>query len=480
MQNFRIFELFSSLDEPEVKKFGEYLLSPFHNKNSKMVLLYEFLSTAHKSGALENVSRESIWEILYSGSPYNDKNLRREVSRFTKLLEDFMVFTEIKNSHTSNKIILLKRLRKKNLERSFRYTLKETSELFSAAQSKDAQYYQDLIKLQLEKNNELLASPEKNLEAALENLESLRSNIDLSYILMKLNTLHIFYSFKINFNIDNPFDDDLKKLTTLIEGNLEKISTEHPVLYTNYLILLCYMNFEEDIYFSQLKSFVFSNAAIFSREELHYMYQNMHNFALKRLIQGDIKYRKEAFELNEFFERKNIFNESHIEHMSFINIVKLGLDHGKQEWVYRFIKKYSDKIPEKYKESIYNLAMASLYFYKKNFPKSLEYIVKIDRNDYYFYLNAKVITIKIYYEMKETEGILSIIDTNRHYFSRKTRIPEDFINHHRRFFSFINKLVKTEPWNKEKIETLKRSIAEDTVIISKDWLLEKVKELEVS
>lgn len=69
---------------------------------------------------------------------------------------------------------------------------------------------------------------------------------------------------------------------------------------------------------------------------------------------------------------------------------------------------------------MYNFSYAHLHFTKENYQSALEYIGKVNYDLFIFKMDARVLLMKIYYELSYFEQIISLLDSTSH-FLRNTK-----------------------------------------------------------
>jgi hypothetical protein len=85
---------------------------------------------------------------------------------------------------------------------------------------------------------------------------------------------------------------------------------------------------------------------------------------------------------------------------------------------------------------------------------------------------------RIYYDKHDTEPIIYIIDAARHYLKRNRKISKANYDSFSKFFNYLNKLINLESRHKFEIKKMRDELNKEKSISSRDWFLEKLKELE--
>ncbi len=98
------------------------------------------------------------------------------------------------------------------------------------------------------------------------------------------------------------------------------------------------------------------------------------------------------------------------------------------------IKTYIDYVPADHRDNIRNYAYAFLYYTKKEFEKSLEFISVFKNNEFHiFKIDIKHLMLKNYYELNSFEQALITVDAYKHFLDSNQKIPEHSKNYYRNF-----------------------------------------------
>lgn len=194
---------------------------------------------------------------------------------------------------------------------------------------------------------------------------------------------------------------------------------------------------------------------------------------------GDKKYRAERFRVYKVMEDMSLFEtDKYINYVDFMNVVIASLEVNKPGWAEKFFDKHKSRILPELSEDTLNLARTQIYYHRKKYEDAIKCLNNVSYSNYIFYLRSKMLLSRIYYEKKETEPIIYIIDAARHYLKRNKQISKANYVSFSKYFNTLNKLIGLEKSQKFGIKKLKEEIMKEKSISSKDWFLEKLKELE--
>lgn len=479
MRENKIAGLLKGLSPSEFKKFGDFIRSPYHNKSVKSIELYDFIYNYTGDFRLASISLEEINKAVYHEKSSNLSKVRSLISDFSKLIEKFLTLTEWEKNKAYQKTMLLTALNDRSLSKNFHRVLNETLEEQNAEFNRDEDYYYNRIFLEVETFNYGL---ERNTFIIPEDFQKISSSIDLFFIITKLNLLHFMYYHKQNITGSDNYGIWLKnEIIENIEKNISAVKKEHPVIYMKYLILKTITDPENYIHFTNLKKFLLKNIEKMNHDVRAYIFGALTNYCIIRCNSGDVKFKIERYKIYDLMEKSGMFvTDKYINYIDFLNLVFASLEVGKINSAEDYFAKYRNLIIPELKSDTLYLAQAQIHYYKKKFDSAIRALNNVSYYNAYFYLRAKVLLTRIYYEMKETEPIDYIIDTAKHYVKRKSKYTALNGELYNKYFLYLKKLIGLDADDKEKIDNIKFSILNDTNVMGKEWLLNKITELENS
>lgn len=477
MQNLKLKELLQCLPPAEFKRFGEFIRSPFYNRNPKLISLYKFFESSFTNSSIKNVTRESMWDNIFPGQEYNDLKMRSLLSSFRKLIVKYIIVIDSEKKDGNQKNILLNGLNERNMIKNYQSVCNEILSGLTQEFNMNSDYYYN--KLNFERS--VLVHEGKNIEVNLDNKYfKLSDNIDYFFITTKLELINSLLSRKYhvlgNIKVNILFAEEI---ISYIEQNINQIRKENPIIYSEYLILMMMTNSGNDRYFFELHHFVLKNINKYNIYELEQVYYPLINYGFNKVAMGENEYLYNIFEIYKTFERKGFYLEKKIfQDIDFISIIIIGLRLKKIAWVERFYSNYKIKLMPECMEDTTNLAKAIISYHTKNYEVAINLLGKVNYQNSYYYLKSKETMMQIYYEKKDYELLESLIDATKHYLKRRQGILSIHYERYLLFLRFVNVLLKARLKDKNEIAILKKELSVHKNAIARDWLLEKVKELE--
>ena len=108
----------------------------------------------------------------------------------------------------------------------------------------------------------------------------------------------------------------------------------------------------------------------------------------------------------------------------------------------------------------------------------IKILQEVEYNDYITNLNAKTTLIMTYYEVDEIDPLYNLLESFRVYLNRNKEIPSARKTNFKNLIKFTKKLISLPPTDTKILKTLKTEVESTKNISSRDWLLEKIAELE--
>ncbi len=181
---------------------------------------------------------------------------------------------------------------------------------------------------------------------------------------------------------------------------------------------------------------------------------------------------------------KNLFLiDNEITDIVFNTVINLSLPLKEYKWIEKFIERYKNNLSPLYAKDAYNLAMAKLYFQKKDYDKVFSYLNNVEFKNPYYYINSKFILSRIYYDWKDYKSLPYIIDNLRQYIREKFPLAEEYKLAAKTFIKYFNNLIRITELNKKERKTelmvFKKQLKnEGKFIPNKNWFYEKIEESE--
>lgn len=467
MKDLKLISLLKTFSKTEIKEFEKFLQSPYLNTSGEYI--FKFFNNIKKYyPEFESVelTKQNIFKKIYPKEKYNDARMRKLTSETMKFLLDYLGVKSFLNDEQSKGHYILTELKNRNADSLFELKSKELLKSLEKNKIKDYHYYGEKHRLtELVKSFYFNRERKKAIPLFDEEMQQLSKYFSLLFI-------HKFierYMEKRSFTDADFYLPYFKEIINFAEENYSGKENLFDLYYTE---LLLHINGDEKYYFSlkHLKDKLYDKI---HKNSASLIYFTLTNYATEQFEKGKLNYLNELFNLHkEILKRKlydNIFSE-----FLFMNIVTVSLRLEEIKFAEKFIAEYKNKIKKDVREDTYNYTLANIYFSKKEFSSALETLSKINFSFSLHKFLIKNLTLKIYYELNETNSIYSLIDSFKHTIKRDKSVPENVQALVINYTNFVKELVRIKLGEKNK-EDIEARIKKETTA-EKSWLLSKAKE----
>lgn len=480
--------ILSKFTPKEFKEFGEFVKSPFFNKNIHVKHLYDYLKKFYPEFKDKKLDKEVVFENLFHGKKYNDGFLRTVIYNLGKLAEDYLAYINFRKDDLNRGMNLLKELNERKLEKVFLKYYSEIEEDINAVTYQDPDYF--LKKYELQNQKEIYMDwskfKQKDFKNYTENTVTyIEDELTSYYIAKALN----HYRFMLDKNMYEKLDYNYEFIEHIMDYLLtkdnyfkEKLKIK---LHLNEVLLI--KNKKEENY-RILKDILISSSGKLTRSDLYSLHNILQSYCVYQgynnspLSDGKA-YTQERFELYKVCLEQNLFAaEEHIyfDDLMFGNIVGTAISVQQFEWVEEFIEQYKGSISPDNSEVVINYSYARLLFNKGDFEKALWHLntIKTIRHIQYK-LPVRDLTLMLFYEMNMHSQSVYQIDSYRHFLNNnKSSLSEERFNRILNFLKFYTRLLKLkEKRSLKEIMKLKEDIESTGNTLEKFWLLKKTGEL---
>jgi len=437
-----ISELLSCISKEEFERFGDFIRSPYFNKLPRMIKLYEFLYEDYNDLQKGTLSRESISKYMYPGEEFRNDSIRKLLSEFDKLLENFAAQIEFEKTEWDKKIYTLKALRERNCDK-FEKRLKDYNKEHKNSTEGFDEFYATRLKLISEEFDFYFSS---NLNEQNQINQEKSDAIDNEFIAKKLFLFQYMKSreyvnkeVKYSYTFWEEIEDHIKK-------NKASITKIDPELYRNFLGTQYILSNESEKILEKIKQFI--DEQKYYEKKMGKPYWDYINYCMVQTNNGKDSYYENIFEYLKLLDEKELLSNGTGFNQHFFSIASAASRHTKEyDWLESFISKYKNKLKKEFRDDTINSTYALLYFDKGDYEKAKHFACKIGLNDFYLYISAKYILIKIAYEFDDIVEISNLRDTFKKYLSSHPEVPIKITKPNLQFADQLFRLAKI----KEKI-----------------------------
>ncbi len=452
--------------------FGEFLDSPLHNKNRRLLELYGILQNYYPDFSGDEFTKQTLHLTLFPDEKYRDNMMRKVLSELSVKILEFLAYINYTQDRLEQNKHLISELNKRNADKYFEESYRDAEDAlqysFGSEEMLDYKH-----SLELEKNTQFLKKNKFLFDESLLN----ESNYLIKYFLLKILRRYTqilnkqIYELNSNYKLD--FLDEI--LLFLKVNRYDDIPAIQ--LYYNVIMLMLYEENKESLL--NIKN-ILSDSKSLEKLDIYNAYFVMNNYYRKILDNGSSLYVTELFDMYRMQLSKDVFKIENFMHPTlFLNIVRTGIRLKKFDWVENFICCYILEIEPSYRDNTLNFSMAMLCFFRKDYNESMQSLSKLKFNGYYHKLDVYCYMLRVYYELDDTEPLISLIDSYKHVLSNDKKIPEFKRSEYRSFIKFLNYLIKMKIKDDySRVSEFKIQLAKVHSVSCTGWFWDKFSELE--
>lgn len=474
--------ILSKFSAKEFKEFGEFVKSPFFNKNINVKHLYDYLKKFYPDFKDKKLDKEVVFRNLFPDKEYNDGFLRTVIYNLGKLAEDFLAYINFRKDDLNRGINLLKELNERKLEKVFLKYYSEIEEDILNIRYHDSDYY--LKKYELQQQKEIYMDWSKYKQKDFKNYTSntvsyIDDELTSFYLTKALNHYRFILDKNMYEQLENNFDFIDYILDFLLNKDVHFKNKLKVKLHLNEVLLI---RDKDEKYYNTLKLILINEHDKLSKSDLYSLHNILQSHCVYMGYHNQPEYIKERFELYKICLKLELFAAAehiYFDDLMFGNIVSTAITIGDMEFTENFIEYYKGMLAPDNTDVVINYSYARLYFGKKDFERALWHLNNIRTIKHIQYkLPVRDLVLKCYYELNLTAQAVYQIDSYRHFLNNnRALLSDDRFERISNFLKFYTKLVKSKEKNSGKdIFKLKEDIESAPNTLERNWLLSKTEE----
>ncbi|MEO0776079.1 MAG: hypothetical protein AAF146_05925 [Bacteroidota bacterium] len=472
MQRSKLIQQLRPLKPRELQRFRDFVFSPFFNKNQKVRTVCSAILSFAPDFESPQLNRPALFQLLYPDSEYSDGRINNVLSDLFQLLHQFFTQLQLERTPSLQVHFLLDQLllRESHTEiprvaKRYRATQQRTPHRNYAFFYDEYRYYDQMDRYFLTKGKR---EYDPNLQEKSDHLDRyyLGNKLRIACDMLSRNTV-AKASYQCHF-----LDDLLAQLP-------EALATEAPALRVYYQVLQMLREPEVEHHYQTLVELLHAHLDRFPQEELRVLFTYAINYCIRQINSGKRGYYRKIFTLyRQTLDGEIIFKNGHLTSWTFKNIITTGIRLREFDWVEGFIFQYqANLIPEEQAGAVaFNLA--ALYYARQDYLAALRQLHRVDFTNTSYHLGAKIIQIKSYFELDETEALYALMEATRKYVLRSAQLSEYGKQANNNYLKLTRQLYRLKGRRTRLSEAafaaVKKRLGErlesDQLVANKDWL----------
>ena len=491
MINYTSIKILKTFSKEDVKKFRDFLHSPFFNKSEKLISFYEALIFYYPDFDSRFLSEEKLLKKISPGLKFNKSTILNLFADLTSALKNYFLHINISQSPIESMDFIRNEFFRRNLLKEIESNLSETDSRISEVKNYDSSDFINKFNITNDKINLQILSKDKSSYTFFSNLGELHSergkyitSFFLKEMLRGFGNLNIHNkTFSLNkdsnfvYKVLNELDFE-KLINILIQESKDGSCTVILQLYLAFFQM--FSKFKSEQHYQKYKKLYMKNIMYLNRDEIRFHNSQLLKYCMLKSSDEKYteKYDRERFEIYLFMLENEFYKTEIVGYLQvdiYRTILLLSLKLKKYKWAFEFIKKYNTQLPPDKRDNMEHYSFAEYYFSRGQYEKAMKSFSRVNLNHFMLKLDIRNTMLMTYYELGLFENALTLIDSFIHFLRNDKTLEPCLKNSHKDFIKFVNMMIKYKTTGnkilKGKIEKhLKNNFA------FKEWALEKLGE----
>jgi hypothetical protein len=462
MQKSKVILLLQTFSDQELNQLEQFLRSPYFNQKEELVRLFDHIKTFHPDYSDSKLNRTALMKLFFPDQENNKKALGYLLSDLNHLIERFLTLQKLERSPFQADLMLMEELVQRGAIKNYRQidrTLQKKLETDTTGYSSKhfKAHFEWAENKELHFLNQRLRKFDKNIQKAAYYL-------DKYYFLQRLNLSCAMLDRQTIFQNNYQIGLSEEWIDHLQDQNF----FNEPIIQLYFNIYQALNKEEEDTYFVRLKTFLTEYEQMTAPKDLKDIYLFAINYCARKIRQGKEGYVLEALNLYHLgIEKKILLENGVLSPWTFTNVVKLSLRLHRYTQIETFIQNFAHKLPVDFRENALHYNLAELYYYTKRFDQAQDHLNRVAFSDLNYYLGARVLMAKIYYEREEIEPLLSLIASFTIFLKRNKQLSDNLKSTYLNFCTILFQIIRQSP---AQIKKLKDKIDQTDPLTDRTWL----------
>ncbi len=463
MRKTKLIPLLFTLKKAEWTKLQDFLASPYYNKDETVIQLFQQLATKiQRSDSDLDISKEELAASLWPGKAYNAKEFTYVLSRLNKLVEQYIALEQINQSEFELQLAALDAFSERGLDKHFQASKRQLHKDLSNTKQSAFSVYKTRARLY---EVEDLHYNRQRKRVYDPSIQLLGQHLDHAYFLQRLHQAcsildrqHILQA-----DYDTAISEDWLRHIS------DNLADKEPIIQV-YLDIFTMLQQENEVdHFATFKQHLFELQAVIADKDLTEIYFFAINYCARKIRAGQEAYVAEALQLYlQAIEAGWFIINEQLSPWTFANVVKLFLRQKEYDRAKTFIHKYISLLPAEFQENALHYNMAELHYYTNAYDEAQQHLVQVAFNDLNYYLGARVLLAKIYFQTGAEDALSSLLAAFMMFLQRNKQLSKNLKSTYLNFCRILARILRTTP---EKRAAIRTKIEETSPLTDRVWLL---------
>lgn len=469
MNNAKLIGLLRTFTSKDLRRFRDYLNSPFFNKRQDLIDFFAVIQTLAPDFPEEDLSKKKVWQAYAPDRPFDEKELAYLMNFLLKQAENYIAIQKTEDDPTTKGTHLLAHYLRHGLNKHYRAVYQKTSRSLEQEPFRDAEWHLKAWRLAEAEVNHFYSfrsrKPDASIIRAAEHLDAfyLDKKLEMSSEAINLNQI-------LEAGFDTSFIEELLAF-------LEKRKSSEPTVKIRTLVVNILRNPEDFDSFRELRRMLPEAHSYFQPEPVKGIFAYAQNFCIRRIKSGDLDYQQELFSIyQESIELGVIFQDGFLSPWNFKNVCSIALKLGEYEWTRNFIEKNKKHLPLEFRSSAIAYNLANLHFHQGQYDQALKALTQVEFTDIFYALDTRRMTLMIYFERGDYEALNALISSFRIFLRRNRIVSEKNRAAYKNFVDWLARIFRyLQKRDSLSLSEAEAEIAQTKPIVEGAWLIQKCK-----
>lgn len=464
MHHSKLLELLRTFSAARWRRFGEFLQSPYWNKNTEVVAFFQLLAPFHPAFSQPQLEKPAVLHALSADKPADEKTLAYLMSQLLALAESFLATEALRDDATLADVLLLNQLRASGLTRHFASSLEKARKKRTAASGADVTFLQREFELAQLEYETLTDSKQLQFNPLLQNAAE---RLDTFYLACKLRLLCAMSNMERLLAVE---------YGTFLAAELEEKLAD-PARLTDPAAAAWWnawqlTRYDKVDHFNRLLELLREHGDAWPPPEQKQLYFYALNFCTRRINHyNDHGFYEKYLEINDLLLQKGLLlDNGELLPRNFLNLLYAGLRSNKLDWTWEFLHQWRRCLPRASAENLFAYGLAQWHYFQRDYNRAQTTLARVEFEDFLIALGARSLQVKIYYETDQTELLFSALEANRLFLLRAKQIEPRLRRQMQQFMDFTRRLAKIYPPDPAKLRALAERLPPAAEVMHRDWL----------
>jgi len=493
MLDYVFLDIFETFSRDEIKSFRRFILSPYFNRSSKVVKLFDQIIKYHPNYENSNLTKENLHKKVSPELAYNEITIRRLLFDLQNLTGKFARQLNFEKKPVENASFMTEEIGTRGAGKMFYKNVKaahsklddlgyvNSETCLSRFKLETDQFYFGMINNKVNKKT-FVESEAKRLIGGITYL--------ISYFMLEaIKHNDVLLTYSRSFNVKHN-EKVISEFINLFDFERLEIFMKKNSMIGNFILevylnaLKTFLYFDNEFYYREFKKSLYKHMHQLSLNDNNFLFSKLEGYCILKAKNNSLArhYDNEVFGIYKTFLKEKYYETETNKYIAvdlYRNILLKVIKLKELSWLEDFIQNYGIHIHPKRKTDIVNFSYALLYFERNSFDESLGYLSRIKLDEFSYNLDVKNLYIRIYYERGNYDTAMASAKALRKFINENTMVSENMKAGQENFSKFMIKLINYHNTNsKTDIISLNQQIKKTSDFPGRDWLLNKTRTLD--